>query len=127
MTMVGMQDACSAEVNCQVPPNTPCQNEIADAFECVFDNLALLCDAAQQDTPGGPRAAMPCQDATHALSVCADANNLDTGNGNGNGNQRNCTLDGGCECQTDCATCTCEAGTDLNELAACGTGACATP
>lgn len=86
MTDVGMGDACSAEVNCQIPPNTPCQNEIADAFDCIFTNISTIC----ADEPGqgeGP-AARPCNDVAKRFTDCARDNGLvDTpGNGNGNGN-----------------------------------------
>jgi hypothetical protein len=128
MTDIGMGDACSADVNCQIPPNTPCQDEIADAFECIFDNLSTICS----DQPSQGQGARPCNDVGERFTDCARDNGLiDTpgdGNGNGNGNGNNppsCTPQGGCECNDECLTCSCEAGTNLEELQACAAGACA--
>jgi hypothetical protein len=129
MTDIGMGDACSAEVNCQIPPNTPCQNEIADAFDCIFANISTICsDEPGGEGPGQGPAAKPCNDVAKRFTDCARDNGLtDNGNGNGNGNNPppSCTTQGGCECATDCLTCSCEAGTDLEDLQACAAGACA--
>jgi hypothetical protein len=130
MTDVGMGDACSAEVNCQIPPSTPCQDEIADAFDCIFANLAIICSDEPGQGPGQGPAARPCNDVAKRLTDCARDNGLtdppdDNGNGNGNDPPPSCTPMGGCECATECLTCGCEAGNDLEELQACGTGACA--
>jgi hypothetical protein len=130
MTMLGMEDACSAEVNCQIPANFPCQDEIADAFECLFDNLALICSPTTSENENQGPASQACQDVARKFTSCADAHDLggdtDPGNGNGPGNQRSCTEAGGCECDSECLTCFCEAGTDADEQAACAT-TCATP
>jgi hypothetical protein len=129
MTMVGMQDACSAEVNCQIPADLPCQNEIADAFDCIFDNLALICSAGNDNQDPKPDA-NPCKDVARKLTDCAEASGLNTdgnGNGNGNGNQGSCSEAGGCECASDCLSCLCDAGTDTDAQTACTTGVCATP
>lgn len=132
MTDIGMGEACSAEVNCQIPPNTPCQNEIADAFDCIFANLATICspDQGPGEGPGqGGPAAKPCNDVAKRFTDCARDNGLvDTPDDNGNGNNnppRSCTTQGGCECDTECLTCGCEAGSDLEALQACSTGVCA--
>jgi len=126
MGMGDMDEVCSGDVNCQIPADLPCQNEIADAFECIFDNLALVCADDTQSEPQAPRA-QPCRDVTQALTQCTQANGTPD-DGNGPGDQGNCTAAGGCErCASACATCTCEAGTDVEELQACGTGACAAP
>lgn len=124
--MGGMEEVCSGDVQCQVPADLPCQNEIADAFECIFDNLALICADDDQEGPGGPMAE-PCRDVGRALTQCTDANEpVGPGPGDGPGNQGNCTAAGGCErCENECATCSCEAGTDLTALQACAAGACA--
>ena len=133
MTDIGMGDACSAEVNCQIPPNTPCQDEIADAFDCILANLATIC--SDQPGQGEGAAAEPCNDVGKKLTDCARDNGLidgpgDNGNGNGNGNGNNpppsCTPMGGCECNDECLTCSCEAGTNLDELQACAAGVCST-
>lgn len=131
MTMVGMGNVCSEEVDCQLPPDLPCQDEIANAFDCIFVNLAALCAAGQDENPEVPRAE-PCQDVGQAYLTCARANGLieDNGNGNGNGNGNNppaCTQDGGCDCPSSCTECTCEAGTNSTALSACFEGACAQP
>lgn len=127
MTDIGMGEACKAPVNCQIPVDTPCVDEIADAFDCIFENLATICSDAPGEGQQGPQA-KPCQDVGRRFTMCAEQNGLtdpDPGEGNGNGNQRDCTEAGGCECPTECATCSCEAGSDLEELQACATGACA--
>jgi hypothetical protein len=125
---MGMENVCAGDVQCQIPADLPCQNEIADAFDCLFDNLALICvDDAGPGKPQGPKEE-PCRDVGRALTQCTGANepvDNENGNGNGNGNQGDCTAEGGCECPTECTSCTCEAGADLTALQACGTGACA--
>jgi hypothetical protein len=140
MDTIGMGDICSADVDCQIPGDIPCQNEIADAFDCVFTNLAAICSADNQGPGNGDAAqAEPCRDVGEAYNKCARANGqpgTGTGNGNGNGNGNGtaggpgnpaaaCTTAGGCECGTPCLNCLCEAGSDLTASQACGTGACA--
>lgn len=124
MGMGDMDEVCSGDVNCQVPANVPCQNELANAFECVLDNVALICTDETPGEPQGPMA-MPCRDVGRALTQCTQANEpVDNPDDNP---QRDCTVAGGCECPTECATCSCEAGSDLDELQACAAGACAMP
>jgi len=121
MAGMGMGDFCSGDVKCEIPPGVPCENEIADAFECLFDNLSLIC-AAEGDKPKPQE--QPCRDVGRALTECTDANEPVGTPGEGPGNEGSCSMAGGCECPTECMTCSCEAGTDLTALQACAEGAC---
>lgn len=116
---------CSA--NCQLPASyMACEQQIGDVFSCYLDNLALLCAAAthKQNPPAGdqqPAAAVPCQDTLKVFSKCAETNGINDGNA-----AANCTTDGGCECTSECLTCTCKAGSDTKKRLACA-DTCATP
>jgi hypothetical protein len=121
MTDVGMDDVCSSADACQVPPNIPCENEIADLFECVIDNLSVLCTATDQGNGNDGEAALPpqttpCQDVVSHFTACAEANGL---NDDDDQTTRGCFAAGGCECEDDCTRCTCEANGDAEEGAAC--------
>ncbi len=132
MATVGMGNVCSDDIKCEIPPDLPCVNELADAFDCVFVNLAAICSSADDNNPESP-GFEPCQAVGSAYTTCARANGLieeDGNNGNGNGNGNNppaCSQDGGCDCTNDCSECTCEAGTNSTALSACLEGACAMP
>jgi hypothetical protein len=124
MTDVGMDDVCSSDDACEVPPNIPCETEIADLFECVIDNLAAICSINDQgngnDAALPPQQVSPCQDVSTRFSACAEANGLDDDNTDDDDDTtRGCFAAGGCECDDPCTKCTCEANGDAEQGAAC--------
>lgn len=125
-SMGDTKSLCSSD--CVVPPNIlPCETAIADVFTCLLDNLQLFCASVDnQDPPAGdpqPSAKSPCQDAVKTYTKCADDNHISDQPNGDNGN--NGCVAPGCDCPTDCSTCTCQAGRDTKKLAACGADACA--
>ena len=129
MPMMGETNGlCSTD--CQVPPNIlPCEQEITGVFSCLIDNLQLFCpmsDDNQQDPGPGrpPAAASPCQDILRAYTTCAEAHGITDDDPGDDNNAPKCSTAGGCDCPSDCMTCTCEAGTNTDALAACA-DACA--
>jgi hypothetical protein len=121
MTDVGMENVCSSPDACQVPPNIACENEIAELFECVIDNLAAICTASGQGNGNGngndgeaplpPQQTSPCQDVMTRFEACAEANGL---NDDGPDNTNPCR-----DAPDDCSRCTCEAGADQERQLAC--------
>lgn len=113
----GICDGASA---CQVPANTPCQAELAEAFRCLIDGLAQVCTMDQSGPGNGNgNAAKPagiCQDVLNDVETCAQAHGAIT---DGGGTQQGCFAQGGCHCDDDCMKCQCEAGTDIDKLVEC--------
>lgn len=127
-SMGDTKSLCSA--GCQVPANVlPCEQQIADVFSCFIDNLQLLCAAVDNNTdqPAAGRdpqtTTSACQDALKSYATCAEAHGISDNTDN---TAPKCSKAGGCDCPTDCTSCTCEAGTDQKKLTACSS-ACANP
>jgi hypothetical protein len=87
-----------------------CANEIAGAIGCLR-SLSGLCTDAFDDNQDDA-----CDASFQAVDTCEEANEPD--------DQGACTTAGGCECETACETCGCNAGTDIQALTACATGVC---
>lgn len=127
-SMGDTKSLCSA--GCVVPASIlPCEKEISDVFSCLIDNLQLLCTAVNNEDQSQPGRdpqpnASTCQDAVKSYTTCADAHGLNDDNTDNNAVK--CSKAGGCDCPTDCASCTCDAGTDQDKLAAC-LDSCANP
>jgi hypothetical protein len=90
-----------------------CASEIAQAISCISGISTICTDDFNQDQRD------VCKDSFDAVDACGEAHQQP------DDNAPSCTDDGGCACDDPCATCRCNAGTDLQALAACGTGACA--
>jgi hypothetical protein len=122
MAMMGdTKSLCST--GCQVPASVlPCEQEIADAFSCLIDNLRQLCaavDDAGQPGRNPQSTSSVCEDFIKAETTCAEANGI-TDDGSDDGSKDNaskCNKAGGCACPTACASCTCAAGTDTADCA----------
>lgn len=91
-----------------------CATEFSAAITCVSHLNGLCTEAFTEDD------AAACKDTFDAANACAKAHQLPDDN-----NGPPCSEAGGCECDSACMTCTCEAGSDGEALAACLTGACA--
>lgn len=122
MSMMGDSKSLCA-TGCQIPANVlPCEQEIADAFSCLIDNLQLLCSTTNEADQEA--AASICEDALKAETGCAKANGIT--DDNDNNTPAKCSKAGGCDCATDCLSCTCDAGADQKKLSDCA-DTCANP
>jgi hypothetical protein len=86
-----------------------CASQIAGALGCLSNLSGLCTDAFDEDQDDA------CDTAFKAVDDCEKANEPAGA----------CNAAGGCECETACQTCGCKAGTNVQALAACATGACA--
>ncbi len=118
MPMMGDTNAlCSSE--CQVPANIlPCEDEIADVFSCLLDNLQLYCPMTDREDPPGKQnpATMACEDIIKTYNKCAAAHGITHDE---DSKAPKCSVAGGCDCPSDCMACTCAAGNNRADLAAC--------
>jgi len=119
---LSLDKACGGANPCQVPANTPCQNEIASLFSCFIDNLDLACVPSDDNGSSAmkPQSA-PCQDALKSFGACSDAQESAD-----DGMVKNCTPQGDCECTNDCEKCLCKGIGDSQKSAECAQagGAC---
>lgn len=116
-----VRSLCSEKIDCKVPVNMPCVDEVGDFFTCFLDNLALVCKARPVDGDGtGGTDAFPapqqggdakfCEDSVKKLAACAEANHLSTDD---MGQMMNPGPTGDCKapsctgCADDCAECNC--------------------
>jgi hypothetical protein len=119
MNGMGLGGFCSEEIDCQVPPNFPCSSQAVDLFNCLFNNLSLLCaDDGKNSEEQGDSEASACQTAFEEFIQCGEANGLDDDDDD-DPDPPACSREGGCDCPTECQSCTCEAGTDTDELEEC--------
>ena len=132
MSEIGMIGLCSEKIDCKVPVNFPCTDEVGDLLACFFENLALICKATPIDNQGSggtdafpapnpdpPQNEEACKDAFKSFESCAERNNL-TGDMGMMMQPRTCAPGVGCDgCPDECTKCQCEAGTDLTELSKC--------
>ncbi len=90
---------------CVVPEFVlPCESELVGLLNCMVA-LPTLC--AREGEQGEQMDY--CTEAAKAYSKCSDKSEPVDGPGDGPP-QRSCTLDGGCECPSECASCVCENG-----------------
>jgi hypothetical protein len=123
MNDLGLGNVCSEEIDCQVPPNFPCGNQAVNLFNCLFNNLSLLCaddgDGNNGEGNGEGPTSTACQSALQDFIQCGEDNGLDDDGDDNDPDPPACSRDGGCDCPTECQSCTCDAGTDVDELAEC--------
>jgi hypothetical protein len=91
-----------------------CANEIAQAISCISGISTICTDDFNDDQRD------VCKREFDAVEACEEAHEPP------DDNVPPCSTAGGCECGNDaCDTCRCQAGTNVEALAACITGACA--
>jgi hypothetical protein len=88
-----------------------CATEIAGAIGCLSSLSGLCTDGFNDDQEDA------CDASFKAVDTCEEANEPDDPGA--------CTTAGGCVCETTCLRCSCQAGTNIDALTACATGACA--
>lgn len=129
-SMATLSVDCGAADACQVPPEIlPCENQFVAVFQCLIDNVAMLCPAAEQgqgQDAAGSTAAL-CVDSAKAAQACATAHHIDLGS-----NMMGMTNDmnpPGADCTRGnaCTQCFCKAAGDATKTEACFMGDCANP
>jgi hypothetical protein len=93
------------------PQERLCANEIVGVVGCLSRLPGLCTDAFDEDQDDA------CDASIKAVNDCEEANEPQE-------NQGACNTAGGCECETACQTCTCNAGMNVQALTACATGVC---